>query len=165
MKIFNYPFAMVVLLANLAAAPGTVMADSDSDDGGGPLAATANLDCQIVIPGILRFRVGTDGSGNVDEILFEPPIATLGDGTDTSASSGGDISAGVVTVSVFSNAGLINIEESNNGGGNGLTSGNNKVTNRSETWTYTYDNSTLYPAGTYGTSANGGRVTYTATSP
>ncbi len=206
MKIFNYPFAMVVLLASLAAAPGTAMADSDSDDGGGPLAATANLDFQIVIPGILRFRVGTDGSGNVDEILFEPPIATLGDGTDTSASSGGDISAGVVTVSVFSNAGLINIEESNNGGGNGLnngpagenipysefitvssdptnfpapalsdsatndedvtpTSGNNKVTNRSETWTYTYDNSTLYPAGTYGTSANGGRVTYTATSP
>ena len=37
------------------------------------------------------------------------------------------------------------------------------VTNRSAQWTYTYDNTTIYDSGTYGTSANGGRVTYTAT--
>lgn len=37
------------------------------------------------------------------------------------------------------------------------------VTNRSATWTYTYDNSAIYPAGTYGgVNVNNGRVTYTA---
>jgi len=41
------------------------------------------------------------------------------------------------------------------------------VTNRSATWTYTYGNTTVPNAGTYGTggTASGGRVTYTASSP
>ncbi len=41
-----------------------------------------------------------------------------------------------------------------------LNGGN--VTNRSALWTYTYDNEQVYDSGTYGTSVNGGRVTYTA---
>jgi hypothetical protein len=45
------------------------------------------------------------------------------------------------------------------------TSGNNKVTNRSTTWSYAYANTATYPAGTYGTQTNGGRVTYTAATP
>ena len=45
------------------------------------------------------------------------------------------------------------------------TSGNGKVTNRSTTWSYAYANTATYPAGIYGTSANGGRVTYTAATP
>ena len=44
-----------------------------------------------------------------------------------------------------------------------LNAGN--VTNRSATWTYAYANSTIPSAGTYGTSAKGGRVTYTAAMP
>jgi hypothetical protein len=39
------------------------------------------------------------------------------------------------------------------------------VTNRTATWTYTYANTTVPSAGTYGTAANGGRVTYTASTP
>ena len=39
----------------------------------------------------------------------------------------------------------------------------NKLVRVEGKWTYTYLNSTLPAAGTYGTSANGGRVTYTAT--
>jgi hypothetical protein len=39
------------------------------------------------------------------------------------------------------------------------------VTNRSATWTFAFDNIQVYTAGTYGTSANGGRVTYTASTP
>ena len=41
------------------------------------------------------------------------------------------------------------------------------VTNRSATWTYTYANTTVPNAGTYGTggTGTGGRVTYTASSP
>jgi hypothetical protein len=54
-----------------------------------------------------------------------------------------------------------------NAGGNTstpvLSAGN--VTNRSATWTYAYANTTIPSAGTYGTQANGGRVTYTASMP
>ena len=192
------------LLASLATVPVSAMADSDSVSGATPLSAAANLDFRVVIPAILRFRVGTDGAGNIDEIEFNPPVASLGDGTDVSATSGGDVSPGVITVSLLSNAGQITITESNNSGGNGLdngagdfipyteilttsssgdfpapalsdatnndetvtpTSGNGKVTNRSGTWTYTYDNTDVYPAGDYGGNANGGRVPYTAASP
>ena len=40
------------------------------------------------------------------------------------------------------------------------------LTNHSATWTYTYDNSAVYPSGIYGgVNTNGGRVTYTASTP
>ncbi len=44
-----------------------------------------------------------------------------------------------------------------------LSSG--KVTNRTARWRFRYRNQTIPSAGTYGTAANGGRVTYTATMP
>lgn len=52
-------------------------------------------------------------------------------------------------------------------GGNSTTPTLNAggVTSRNATWTYTYDNTAVYTAGIYGTLANGGRVTYTASSP
>lgn len=40
-----------------------------------------------------------------------------------------------------------------------------KVTNRTANWTYSYANSAVLPAGTYGTSVNNGRIIYTATMP
>jgi hypothetical protein len=41
-----------------------------------------------------------------------------------------------------------------------------KVTNQDATWTYSYNNSTVYEAGTYGgVNVLGGRVTYTASMP
>lgn len=40
------------------------------------------------------------------------------------------------------------------------------VTDRSATWTYTFDNSAVYASGTYGgVNVNNGRVTYTASAP
>lgn len=40
------------------------------------------------------------------------------------------------------------------------------VTDRAATWTYTFDNTAVYAAGTYGgVGVNNGRVTYTASSP
>jgi hypothetical protein len=39
------------------------------------------------------------------------------------------------------------------------------VTNSAATWTYRYANTTVPNPGTYGNAANGGRVTYTASSP
>lgn len=54
-----------------------------------------------------------------------------------------------------------------NAGGNTslpvLNAGN--VTNRSAIWNYSYLNTNIPSAGTFGTNANGGRVTYTASMP
>jgi len=171
------------------------------------VGAKASLDFKITIPGVLRFQVGSAGIGSIDDIDFNPPLATLGDGTTTTQGTGGDGTVpGMETVDLFSNAGQVTITEENNGGGNGLntgpsgdnipyseiittstdpatfaapvlsnsakntstptpTSGNGKVTNRNTTWSYAYANKADYPAGVYGTSANGGRVTYTAATP
>jgi hypothetical protein len=205
MKTLKNQLAAGILLAGLTVSPGSVMAESNSASGASPSAAV-NLDFRVVIPAILRFQVGNAGSGNINTILFEPDVATLGDDSDVTATSGGDLGPGSVTVSLLSNAGQITITEENNSGGAGLdngdpnetipyseiltdstdntnfpapvlsdsdnntssvapTSGNNKVTNRTVAWTYTYDNTDVYPAGDYGTSANGGRVTYTAAAP
>ncbi len=47
-----------------------------------------------------------------------------------------------------------------------VISAGTKVTIRNSTWTYSYDNSTVYPEGTYGgVNTQGGRVTYTAATP
>ena len=202
MKSLRYKFVTGALLASVAAVPVSAMADSNSASGASPSAAV-NLDFRVEIPGILRFQVG--GAGGVNEILFEPAVATLGDGTDVVATSGGDLGPGTVTVDLFSNAGPVTITETNNSV-NGLhngdpsetipyseiltsssddtnfpapvlsntdentsapapTGGNGKITNRTVAWTYTYDNTAIYPAGTYGTATNGGRVTYTAAAP
>jgi hypothetical protein len=45
-----------------------------------------------------------------------------------------------------------------------LSSGT-KVTDQSATWTFSYANAAVVPAGTYGATGNSGRVTYTATMP
>ena len=177
--------------------PMTSLADSGSANGGSPSVAV-DLDFRVVIPGIMQFRVGTDAAGTIDEVLFEPVAGDVGNGNNVNATTNG-----TVTVSLFSNAGLITITPTNDGGGNGLnngtvnedipyseilvsesnaafanptlsnaggaadattptpTSGNNKVTNYpSETWTYIYDNTAVYPVGDYT-----GTVTYTATTP
>ncbi len=203
----NKFFKVFVTACFLAASslPGPVLAESNSAVGASP-SASARLDFQIVIPGILRFQVGTTGANNVDLIEFQPAGATLGDGTDTAATAGsGDLGSGGVTVALLSNAGQVTITETNNSGGAGLDNGagdtipyteilttsgdptnfaaptlsdsssntsqpppnvGTKVTVRNTTWTYSYDNSTVYPEGTYGgVNTQGGRVTYTAATP
>jgi hypothetical protein len=183
--------------------PGTLMAEATSDSGATPLSAAARLDFQINIPGILRFRVGSD-AGSIDLVQFSPTAANLGDDTDI-AGTGGDLTGGEVTVDLFSNAGQIIITPTNNSGGAGLDNGLGdnisydeilttssnaavlpvpvlsdaggttseppptsglRVTNLTESWTYTYDNTAVYPEGTYGgVNTQGGRVTYTAATP
>lgn len=181
--------------------PAQAFAESSQVTGAGPLSTDARLDFSVTIPEFLRFRVGTDGLGNIDQIDFNVPAANIGDGSDI-AGVGGDIGAGVVTVEVRGNGGQVTITENNNSGGAGLDNGagdslpyteiltsssdgnlpapalsngggntslpvlsGGNVTSRSAQWTYTYDNTSVYAPGTYGTSTNGGRVTYTASSP
>ncbi len=195
---------LVTIAAIMAGcAPITVMAEAASDDGATPLSAAAQLDFQINIPGILRFRVGSD-AGTIDLVQFTPTAANLGDDTDI-AGTGGDLTGGEVTVDLFSNAGQITITPTNNSGGAGLDNGlldtisydeiittssdaaalpvpvlsdaggttsqppptsGLRVTSLTESWTYTYDNTAVYPEGTYGgINTQGGRVTYTAATP
>lgn len=45
------------------------------------------------------------------------------------------------------------------------TTSGSLVTNRLSVWEYTYKNAVVPAPGTYGTSTNGGRVTYTASAP
>ncbi len=194
-------YKQLVTTALLAATglPGTLMAESDSDSGATPLSAAANLDFQIIIPGVLNFQVGTAG-GTIDLISFAPLAANVGDDSDI-AGTGGDQTGGVVSVELLSNAGQVTITPTNSSGGAGLTNGTDNipyteiltssnlpalaapvlsdaggtptlptetagVTDLSAQWTYTYDNTAVYGAGTYGgVNTQGGRVTYTAAIP
>ena len=202
MKHFYKQLVTTTLLV-AASLPGMLMAEATSDSGATPLSAAARLDFQINIPGILRFRVGSD-AGTIDLVQFSPTAANLGDNSDI-AGTGGDLTGGEVTVDLFSNAGQVTITPTNNSGGAGLDNGLSdtisydeiltsssdasvlpvpvlsdaggttsqppptsglRVTNLTESWTYTYDNTAVYPEGTYGgIGTQGGRVTYTAASP
>lgn len=192
----------ILTVCSLAVAvcfPLHASAEATVATGAGTLSTNARIDFRVVIPRVLRFRVGS-GGGTVDLVEFQPGSTTLGDGTDVAATAGsGDQGNGDVTVSVVSNAGQITISHDSNGatlndgGGNTIpyteiltassdavnldaptlgTAGTStpalsgNLTNASATWTYAYDNSALYDSGTYGgVNSNGGRVTYTATSP
>jgi hypothetical protein len=163
-----------------------------------PISADARVDFRVVIPGVLRFRVGS--AAGIDLIDFAPTPANLGTGTDVAASTGsGDQGNGAVTVDILSNSGQVTINHDTDGAvlsdglGNTipyteiLTASNDvanldapalgtltstqptltgSLTNESATWTYTYDNTFAYNSGIYGgVGINGGRVTYTASSP
>ena len=198
MKLFKMHLLTTALLMAVCA-PTAVMAESASDDTS-PYSAAVNLDFQIDIPSVLNFRVGSAG-GTIDLINFSPLAADVGNGNDVNG-TGGDLTGGVVTVDLFSNAGPVTITPTNSSGGAGLSDGGTNnipyteiltasnlaalgapsltnaggtptsptetagVTDLSAQWTYTYDNTAVYPAGTYGgITMRGGRVTYTATSP
>lgn len=167
-----------------------------------PFSAPANLDFRVVIPGFLRFRVGSVGA-TIDQITFTPLAADVGNSVAV-AGTGGDAAGTGANVLVQANNGQVTITATNNSGGNGLGTGTatdgfinyseisttttlaqlpapalsnaggttslptlnaGKVTNRTGVWNYSYLNTTTPSAGTYGTSAQGGRVTYTATTP
>jgi len=190
---------MAAALSFSLALPQLVHAESTTATSAGTVTTDARVDFRIIIPGVLRFRVGAAGGG-IDLIDFAPTAANLGTGTDIVATAGsGDQGNGDVTVEVLSNSGQITITHDSNGAvladGTGNTipyteiltassdvanldapvlgtassttptlTGN--LTDESATWTYTYDNTLAYNSGIYGgVNTNGGRVTYTASSP
>ena len=178
--------------------------------------AAARLDFSIVIPQVLFLRVGTSAgntstTATVDAMTFTVPAANVGDAS-VIAGTGGDLTAGAVTVRVYGNGGNISLNSATTGplttgtagetvpwsqisvagaalgsttagftnaaithpafntgatGGNGTAAtltATNRLVRVEGKWTYSYLNTTLPAAGTYGgTVANKGRVTYTAT--
>jgi hypothetical protein len=180
----------------------TALADSALISGVGN--AQARLDFQIIIPRILSFRVGNAAAGTIDMISFQPTAAQVVGALPVSATSGGDISPGVVTAKVVGNNGQITVAATtlgaltNGGAGsipwtqittaataltsatplaapvlqNGASPTVNapapvaNVTTADAKWTFTYTNSAIPAAGTYGgVNLNNGRVIYTAAMP
>jgi len=94
-------------------------AESNFDSGPGARSADARLDFQIVIPKFIYFRVGTAGSGTIDQIDFNPTVTEVSTGGITTGAPAG----GVVTVSLVSNGGDITIDTAVSGGGAGMSDG------------------------------------------
>ncbi len=178
---FKHFFATSMLAAAVVV-PQMATADSQLAFGGMGTTATANLDFRIVIPNFLFFQIGTAGS--IDRVDYNLGATQPGSGGPFSATGGvGDGNDGALTVNLITNAANVSIAAS---GGN-LTSGGDNLPftditatdtgtitvpdfgatvspvatgtfSLTDTWTYTYDNSTVYPAGTYN-----GTATYTVT--
>jgi hypothetical protein len=176
---------LATLGAAAASAPLVASADSDLGIGGTGTTASASLDFLITIPDFVYFQVGTIGS--VDRVDFDLSAGggtEPGSGGPFLANGGVlDGADGALTVVLTTNVSSVNIAAT---GGN-LDSGGDTLpfdditaadggnvtvpdfgTNvdivsglpgtLNDTWTYTYDNSSVYAPGTYT-----GQVTYTAT--
>ena len=102
-------FAALVV-AGIVLSPGVARAESNVQTGAGSLTATAHLDFQIVIPRVLFLQVGTGtllaNNVTVDRIVYDLSAtpAIIGNGTQQTATSGGDVSPGVVSARVIGNS-------------------------------------------------------------
>ena len=108
--------ALIAAAISVAVAvPQLVSAEATTVTGAGTISANARVDFRVVIPGVLRFRVGAPATG-IDLIDFAPTSANLGDGTDIAATTtSGDLGNGDVTVDILSNSGQITITHDTNG--------------------------------------------------
>ena len=111
---------LVIMLTLVLCWLGTAGAETGTATGNGALSANARLNFQITIPKFIIFRVGTDGAGNIDTVLFDPAATDVANATAGFGATGG---TGTVAVSIISNGGQVTLQEANNGGGNGLSDG------------------------------------------
>lgn len=123
---------------------GTDVAGTGGDLGAGAVTARVRSNAgQITITESNNSGGSGLSDGGTNTISYAEILSSSSDATDLDAPTLSDAGGGTSTPTL-------------NGG---------NITNRLATWTYTYDNAGVYEAGTYGTSANGGRVTYTAANP
>jgi hypothetical protein len=99
--------------------PAMVIAESNVQTGAATATpgATAHVDFSLVIPQMLYLRVGTGSAyttgvytanTTVDEIIFSPTAAQVGNGVAV-AGTGGDLTGGVETAAVVSNFGNVTL--------------------------------------------------------
>lgn len=173
-------------LGLIAAAPA--FAESQFVTTGTPTTASARLNIQVNVPRFLEFRVGSAGN-TVDTVVFNVPAADVGNAAvpvagdvtvdvalrgnggaislvaDTSAdllNSGAD-TIPFSAISTSMTAGSINAPVLADGASAPVVvpvSAGTRVTNRTATWAYQFNNAAVYGAGTYA-----GQVVYTATMP
>ena len=100
---------------------------------------------------------------NTGQVTITPTNSSLGAGL----SDGGTENIPYTEILTASNLPTLPAPVLSNAGGTAtLPTETAGVTDLSAQWTYTYDNTAVYPAGTYGgINTQGGRVTYTATTP
>jgi hypothetical protein len=115
--------AIAVAVAGLAGVSSVAQAESNL----GSSSASASLDFQVVIPGIVFLQVGTgtfqQDVTTVDEIVFDVTPAQLVAGTPVSATTGsGNLGNGGVNVRVWGNIGSLSLtstaSELSDGAGN-----------------------------------------------
>lgn len=114
--------AGAMLAAGLILGAGNARAESNFVNGSG--TATAHLDFQIVIPKILYLQVGTGtfmaNNAAVDRLIWDMSTTPtlVGDGVQQTATSGGDVSNGVVSARVLGNnftGGAVNLAAATGG--------------------------------------------------
>ena len=101
---------VALVVAGVIGLPGVARAESNVQTGAGSLTATAHLDFQIVIPRVLFLQVGTGtllaNNAAIDRIVYDLSAtpAIIGNGVQQTATSGGDVSPGVVSARVIGNS-------------------------------------------------------------
>lgn len=122
-----------------------------------------------VATGAITAGAGGDAGGGAVNVDV---ISNGGNITITEANNGGGnglydgIANYISYAQINTGSGAIPAPALSDAGGTTATILSAGVTNLSDVWTYTYTNPATPPvAGTYGTAANGGRVTYTAAIP
>jgi len=169
--------ALASLLTATAGIPAVSMADSDIALGASG-SATADLNFSIVIPQFVYFQVGASATpGVLDTVAFNLATVESGSGLDVADSNG------PVDVVLRSNA-QVTISAQALAGSGPLAVGSTQILrtassasiplpafgasaapvagpiNATGTWTFAYDNSAVFAAGTYTDT-----VTYTAATP
>jgi hypothetical protein len=185
MKLKKLLFASLATAAIVV--PQWAVAESDLQFGGTGTVASAQLKFTVIIQDFVYFRVGTVGAapGATDRVEWDLGATQPGLGVDLAA-TGGDLDGadGALSISLHSNADSVRLAVDNfvltNGTGDTIpnaeilvsaagaitaptfgttqdidTSGLSPI---NDTWTYLYDDSAVYPPGTYD-----GTATYTAT--
>jgi hypothetical protein len=109
--------------------------------------------------------VNVEVTGNNGAITITETNNSGGLGLGTGVAADGRINYSQITTT--SNAPTLPAPTLTNAGGSTAVPSLNSasVTQRSAIWTFSYVNASIPNAGTFGTSANGGRVTYTAVMP
>ncbi len=185
-SIRGLALAGVASLGLIAMTPA--MAESDFSTGATP-SASARVDFEVNIPRFIRFQVGSAGA-TIDEVVFDVAAANVGDGTDVAATTNGTLAVsltgnvGTISLDATTTAALTDgpdtiswaeiltsssdaaldvpaIVDAGTGGAEAITANvGTRVVARTADWTFGYDNSAVYGAGTYT-----GRVTFTAANP
>jgi hypothetical protein len=105
--------SLAAVVALSAALPMAAQAESAVTTGpGSPISASAKVNFQITIPRFVFLQVGTGtllaNLGTVDNIVFAPAVAVVGDSTPV-AGTGGNLTGGAVSVRVIGNAGSMTL--------------------------------------------------------
>ena len=145
---------------------GTSMANNTAVDQITFTVPAANVGDSAAIAG----TGGNAGGGTATTVVVkgnngQVTITETNNGTGGLSNGAGNVISYNEIQATSSTGGLPAPVLSNGSSNTSLPSLSGKVTNQSANWTYSYLNTTTPAAGTYGTSTNGGRVTYTATMP